>query len=147
MTVIVEGRECPELAKEVRRMAERMRRNRKPRRPDHVSAEIGALALAGMGSDADYHAHFIRLLRYRDAVDTLDFAIPYRPGPTGGIMRRLKQILWKLLRYQHDRILFRQNLVNGLFTAALENEMTLRKREMDELRARIEALENGKKTH
>ncbi len=53
----------------------------------------------------------------------------------------MKRCLWKLLRYQHDRIVFRQNLINGLFTQALESELLLRRRETAELRARLAALE------
>ncbi|MDO9542752.1 MAG: hypothetical protein Q7J98_10580, partial [Kiritimatiellia bacterium] len=109
--------------------------------PLKISAEIGALALHKASSDADYLNHFVRLLRYRDAFDTYDFDIPRRPGPFGAIMAGIKNILWKLLRYQHDRIAFRQNLINGLFTNAVEFEMTERKRTDDELARRLNKAE------
>ncbi len=140
MTIVVAGQQAAPLEEQVRRTAADMRRSR--RQPQIVSPEIGASALAGADSDAGHHANFLRLLRYRDAVDTLDFDIPRRPGPVGGCWQRAKRLLWKLLRYQHDRIAFRQNLINGLFTQALENEWRLRCRETAALRARVEALEN-----
>ncbi|MFN2352425.1 MAG: hypothetical protein ABR497_10810 [Kiritimatiellia bacterium] len=139
MQIWVAGKPAPELAGQVRAAADDMARG--PRRPDEVSPEIGAPALAHCASDADYLEHFMRLLRYRDAVDTLDFEIPCRPGPAGRLMRALKRVLWKLLRYQHDRIAFRQNLINGLHTQALEWELRQRQREIAELRGRITALE------
>ncbi len=139
MTISVAGQDDQQLAEQVRRTAADMQRG--ARRPSAVSREIGALALAGSATDAAYHENFLRLLRYRDAVDTLDFDIPRRPGPAGGCLRQIKRCLWKLLRYQHDRIAFRQNLINGLFTQALENELLLRRREAEELRARVATLE------
>lgn len=139
MAISVAGQDRPDVAEQVRQAADCLRRSR--RQPSAVSPEIGAPALAGADSDAGHHANFLRLLRYRDAVDTLDFEIPRRPGPLGWFLQRAKRLLWKLLRYQHDRIAFRQNLINGLFTQALENEWRLRCRETDELRARVEKLE------
>ncbi len=139
MNISVAGQDAPQLAEQVRRTAADMQRG--ARRPSAVSREIGALALAGAADDAAFHENFLRLLRYRDAVDTFDFDIPRRPGPAGWWLRQMKRCLWKLLRYQHDRIVFRQNLINGLFTQALESELLLRRRETAELRARLAALE------
>ncbi len=140
MTITIAGHDRPDLADQVRRRADELARG--ARIPDIVSKEIGAPALAQSDSDAGYQENFIRLLRYRDAVDTLDFEIPRRPGAWGLCIRKLKQVLWKLLRYQHDRITFRQNMINGLFTRALEDELILRRRETAELRARLAALES-----
>jgi len=81
------------------------------------------------------------LLRYRDAFDTYDFDIPRKPGPVGSVMARVKKALWKLLRYQHDRIAFRQNLINSLFTNAVEFEMAERKRTDADLNRRLDKAE------
>lgn len=139
MRIFIAGEPAEELAGQVRQLADKMLHG--PRRPLEVSEDIGALALQKAGSDADYQEQFMRLLRYRDAVDTLDFEIPRRAGPAGLIMRPIKRLLWKLLRYQHDRITFRQNLINGLFTQGIELEMRQRRRETAEMRARIDSLE------
>jgi hypothetical protein len=139
MSIIVAGQPSALLEEQVTRDAANMRRS--ARQPATVSPEIGATALCHSTTEAGYHENFLRLLRYRDAVDTLDFDIPCRPGRIGRYIQLMKRYLWKLLRYQHDRITFRQNMINGLFTQALENELLLRRRETEELRARVAALE------
>lgn len=109
--------------------------------PARLPAEISALALARAKSDADYMDRFIRLIRCRDAVDTLPFHIPRKPGFAGRCMASFKAFLWKLLRYQHDRIAFRQNLINTQLTSALEFEFTQRQKETEDLKRRVAELE------
>ncbi len=72
----------PQLAEQVRQAAADMQRG--ARRPSAVSREIGALALAGAADNAAFHENFLRLLRYRDAVDTFDFDIPRRQARRAG---------------------------------------------------------------
>jgi hypothetical protein len=142
MKIIIAGQDCTEeLGGEVQRKAVELKKLKGRAAPPRVSAEIGALALHKSLSDADYLDHFVRLLRYRDAFDTYDFDIPRRPGSAGAIMAKIKKVLWKLLRYQHDRIAFRQNLINGLFTSAVEFEVTERKRKAAEIDRRLDNLE------
>ena len=83
----------------------------------------------------------IRLLRYRDGVDTLPFHIPGRPGLCGRLIVQVKKGLWKILRYQHDRIAFRQNLINTMLASALEFEIAQRRKETDDLMRRVAELE------
>ncbi|MFA5042686.1 MAG: hypothetical protein WC381_07295 [Kiritimatiellia bacterium] len=130
-----------DLGIDLRRRAEAMKRSPAGRKLAPLPPEIGALALARAGSDAEYMERLIRLIGYRDAVDTLDFDIPRKPGLTSLIMPRLKAFLWKLLRYQHDRIVFRQNLINTQLTSALEFEFAQRRRETDDLKRRVAELE------
>lgn len=112
--------------------------------PDEIAPEIGALSLREAASEADYQERLIRLLRYRDNVDTLPFDIPHRGGVRGRCLATLKSFLWKLLRYQHDRMSFRQNLINSLYTSAIEFEREQRMSEIARLEARIEAMEKKK---
>jgi len=143
MKIIIAGQDCTkELGGEIWRRAADLKKITGHATPQKVSAEIGALALHKAASDADYLNHFVRLLRYRDAFDTYDFDIPRKPGVVGSMMARIKKVLWKLLRYQHDRIAFRQNLINGLFTSAVEFEMAERKRTDDELNRRLDKAES-----
>jgi len=125
----------------LRQQAEIMARGDDHHQPARIAADISALALARAKSDADYLAHLIRLIRHRDAVDTLAFDIPRKPGLAGRCMQRLKALLWKLLRYQHDRITFRQNLINTQLTSALEFEVAQRQKEMADLKRRVAKLE------
>lgn len=142
MKILIAGQDCTkELGGEIRQKSAALKKLSGRAAPPNISTEIGALALHKASSDADYLNHFVRLLRYRDAFDTYDFDIPRKPGPFGAIMARIKRVLWKLLRYQHDRIAFRQNLINGLFTGAVEFEMMERRRKDNELSVRLEKLE------
>ncbi|NLB60766.1 MAG: hypothetical protein GX806_06875 [Lentisphaerae bacterium] len=102
---------------------------------------LSALALARARSEAEYLKELLRLMPYRSAVNTLDFDIPRQPGVWGWIMSRLKAFFWKLLRYQHDRILFRQNLINETGVSALEYESALRQKNIAELDQRLRRLE------
>lgn len=131
----------PDLGSALRRQAEIMARGDDRHQPARIAANISALALAQAQSDADYLDHFIRLIRYRDAVDTLNFDIPRKPGVVGRCLARFKAFLWKLLRYQHDRIVFRQNLINTQLTSALEFEFTQRQKEAADLTRRVAELE------
>ena len=142
MKIIIAGQDCTkDLGGEIWRRAAELKKLTGRAAPPKVSAEIGALALYKAVSDADYLNHFLRLLRYRDAFDTYDFDIPRKPGPAGSVMARVKKALWKLLRYQHDRIAFRQNLINSLFTNAVEFEMAERKRTDADLNRRLDKAE------
>ena len=142
MKISIAGHDCTQdLGPALRRQAEIMARGDDHHQPARIAANIGALALARTKSDADYLDHLIRLIRYRDAVDTLDFDIPRKPGVVGLGMARFKAFLWKLLRYQHDRITFRQNLINGLYSSALEYEVALRQKTVADLDQRLQRLE------
>ncbi len=112
-----------------------------PRKPAQIEHAISSLRLADTTSESHYHQEFLRLLRYRDNVDTLPFVIPRKPGLIGGLIAKGKARLWSLLRYQHDRITFRQNLINNLYTSALELEYERRQREIAQLSQRLTELE------
>ena len=142
MKILIAGQDCTkELGGEIAQKAAELKKLTGRAAPPKISAEIGALSLHKAFSDADYLNHFVRLLRHRDAFDTYDFDIPRKPGPFGAVMAAIKMVLWKLLRYQHDRIAFRQNLINGLFTSAVEFEMAERKKTDDELARRLNKTE------
>lgn len=109
--------------------------------PRFHAPEISALRLGETADAEEYLREFMRLLRSRDAVDTLPFAAPRRPGLFGALMARFRCLLWRLLRYQHDRIAFRQNMVNFLLRHALELEIQARERGVAEIGARLAELE------
>ena len=111
------------------------------RKPTVIPPEISALRLSGVASEAEYLEHLLRLMRYRDGVDTRPFRIPRRPGFLGAVVARFKIMLWSLLRYQHDRLTFRQNLINSTLTSALEFEHQLQEREVAGLKRRLAEVE------
>ena len=111
--------------------------------PARISSDISAMMLLDARSEEEYRAEFLRLLRYRNGLDTFDFHIPRKPGPAGALAARFKGVLWRLLRYQHDRIAFQQNLINELAIDALEFQQDRLDRELAELRQRVAGLETG----
>lgn len=143
MKIIVANRDrTADLGAEIRTAAANRQQNPDCRViPATIVPEISALALQAAKSESAYLSEFIRLLRYRDNVDTLRFMIPRKPGFQGAMMTKLKEFLWKLLRYQHDRITFRQNMINSLHTTALECELAAREKDVSELRKRLAELE------
>lgn len=79
-----------------------------------------ALSLKQSLDTSDYLARYCRLLRLRYAASTEPFPVLGRPGATGALLRKLKGFLWKLLRYQHDRMAFQQNNINELVISAAD---------------------------
>lgn len=100
-----------------------------------------ALSLRESQSAADYLERFCRLMRLRYALSTEAFPIPARPGVAGNLLRKLKGFLWKLLRYQHDRMAFQQNSINELVISSIDFQQAASKRRIDSLEQRIRALE------
>ncbi len=142
MKITVAGQDLtPKIGPAIEQIAARLKKLEGRAAPSRIPQEISALALHQSRSDSDYLDHYVRLLRYRDAFDTYDFHIPRRPGPVGFVMAKIKKALWKFLRYQFDRIAFRQNLINNLFANAIEFELAEMKRINSELVRRIEQLE------
>ena len=81
--------------------------------------EDSALSLKDSKDSTDYLARYCRLLHLRYALSTEAFPIHARPGPAGNLLRKVKTMLWKLLRYQHDRMAFQQNAINELVISGL----------------------------
>ena len=110
-------------------------------KPYAIAEAINALRLQGTANEAGYADELLRLLRYRDNVDTLPFDVPHKRSRMGALTAKFKGMLWKLLRYQHDRITGRQNLINHLYSSALECEHRQRAQEIRDLQRRLAALE------
>ena len=100
--------------------------------PDHT-----ALRLKASADLDDYVGRFVDLLRIRHGIRTADYYIPRGPNLRGKVAAALKTFLWKLLRYQHDRIAFQQSTANELAINALEFQAG-RIAELERRLARIE---------
>ncbi len=139
MTISLAGRD---ITRDVKQRIEQAISSRLPdKAPKFLSPPASALTLLDAESEADYLARLLNLIRYRDAVDMRDFEIQRKPGFLQGILARARAFLWRALRYQHNRVAFQQNLINGLFTGALEFELLQREAEIGELRERLDELE------
>ena len=105
------------------------------------SSGDSALSLKDSRNAADYLDRFRRLLRLRHALSTETFPIPARPGIAGNLLRTFKGALWKLLRYQHDRMAFQQNSINELVMSYVDFQQAASRRQMAVLEERLRALE------
>lgn len=108
---------------------------------DEVSAEDSVLSLRLAKNEADYLDRLMALMRSRAGTGNYDFHVPRKPGLVGNLGALLKRVLWKLLRYQHDRVAFQQNSVNTHLTAALELMRSEYEHKIEVLERKIAELE------
>ncbi len=60
----------------------------------------------------------------------------------GTLLRRVKAFLWRLLRYQHDRMAFQQNTINELVVSAVDFQRDATQHSLALLERRIRDLES-----
>lgn len=105
------------------------------------SATDSALSLKASRDIADYLEHYSKLMRLRYALSTESFTIPGKPGTVGSLMKKLKAFLWKMLRYQHDRMAHQQNAINELVISAQDFQNSAFEQRIKALEQRISELE------
>ena len=138
MQLIVAGQDrSAELGKELTRRA--AGRTAAVRR---LAAQDSALSLREATDEADFANRFFRLVRMRHGISTEDAPIPAQPGWSRRFVIPLKRRLWRLLRFQHDRFAFHQNVLNELLVHALEFQQKVSALQRKELEARVLRLEN-----
>jgi hypothetical protein len=114
---------------------------RGPALADEARRQAPVAALREASSPSLELDRWLALLKAHAAAGTGDFAVPARPGAAGRLLAAFKRALWKLLRYQHERIAVQQNAVNLQLVLALEAVLEEQRRELAALRARLAALE------
>lgn len=82
----------------------------------------------------------LEALRSRCAVDAAAYALPVGGRRTAVLLRRL---LWRLMRHPHEWFAFRHNTIHAQLVAQLVFEREERRREAEELRARVAQLERA----
>ena len=114
--------------------------------PRHVllPPELLATSLRGCRDEREFLDRLLELVRRKSHVDTIRFDIPRKPGFVGSAMAAVRKFLWRALRYQHDRVIFRQNMVNSQFMNAIEFERDLLRADVVRLEKRIEQLEKNR---
>lgn len=105
------------------------------------SAHDSALSLKASRDMADYLDRYSKLMRLRYALSTDSFPVPGQPGLSGSLLKVLKAFLWKLLRYQHDRMAKQQNAINELIISAQDFQNSAFKQRIELLEKRIQELE------
>ncbi|MCS6771828.1 MAG: hypothetical protein NZ740_07345 [Kiritimatiellae bacterium] len=137
MRILLANRDrAPEWAPEIRQTVRRMEAQR---RAIFLPPEIAALRLREARSEREYLEILTDLVRRRQHIDTLGYEIPRRKGILGLATWAVRSLLWVLLRYQHERLAFRQNRVNSNLVALLEAqgaEIAALRRELERLRER-----------
>jgi hypothetical protein len=63
-------------------------------------------------------------------------------SPVGTLLRQVKVFLWKLLRYQHDRMTFQQNAINELVISSVDFQRAASYQAITALEQRIQSLES-----
>ncbi len=106
-----------------------------------LEGESEILRLGAAANEAEFLDRQIAVLTRRTQVDMDGCETPPAAGPASRVMRVLRRILWRLMRYPSDFIAFNQNAINCQFVHALELEARLRRRETEALRRRLAAIE------
>jgi hypothetical protein len=109
--------------------------------PRQLEDIFTALSLREAKSDVEYLDRLVTLLWHKTGVATVGFYMPRRPGPLGWLTAQVRTLLWKALRYQHDRVAYQQNMINTQFTVALEFLHAHYRQEIAALKQRVAELE------
>lgn len=108
-----------------------------------LEREADVLKLRDAETTADHLKRYIALMRRESDVDPARYAQPRTPGLKGAISYSIRMFLWRLLRYQHFWMAFRQNGINAMQAEALDFEQQERQRQTAELEARVKQLEEA----
>jgi hypothetical protein len=145
MQVEVAGRDRSEdIGGDAARTAERLAAHPDAPRPE--ADGYGAGVLGEARDEARYLETLLRQLEVRADIRTTDFHIPRGRGAAARVLQKIKTWLWKLLRYQHDRMAYQANAVNAQVVGALGLLHEQTATELESLRRRVAALESRAQT-
>ncbi len=97
--------------------------------------------LLTLKDDESFMEQYIVCLRQIVPVDINDFEILERRSRFAPVSKAIKKIIWKMLKFYTYRLWSQQNQTNSVLLAAIEIMDRRHKKEVAELRARIEELE------
>jgi hypothetical protein len=97
--------------------------------------------LLTLKDDETFMERYLVCLRQIVPVDINDFEILERRSRLAPLSKALKKVIWKLLKFYTYRLWSQQNQTNNVLLAAIEIMDRRHKKEVADLRARIEALE------
>ena len=98
--------------------------------------------LLTLKDDESFMERYLLCLRQIVPVDINDFEILERRSRFAPLSKALKKVIWKLLKFYTFRLWSQQNQTNDVLLAAIEIMDRRHKKEVAELKARIEALES-----
>lgn len=118
MELIVAGRDrADDLGAGLRRQAETMQGH--PHRPPVVRLIHSALHLREATDTTEYLERMLALMVINLGVNTRDVHIAGSTSLPGRMAAWLRRLLWKVFRYQHERITAQQNAVNRQLAVAM----------------------------
>ena len=97
--------------------------------------------LLTLKDDESFMERYLLCLRQIVPVDINDFEILERRSRLAPLSKALKKVIWKLLKFYTFRLWSQQNQTNNVLLAAIEIMDRRHKKEVADLKARIEALE------
>ena len=100
--------------------AETERKIQEGRYADARVARAEKTNLVNLRSSDDYLTFYLTCLRDAVFVDISDFEIRERRSVAAPLLRALKKVIWKLLKFYTYRLWSQQNQVNGLLVTALQ---------------------------
>ena len=98
--------------------------------------------LLTLKDDESFMERYLLCLRQIIPVDINDFEILERRSRLAPLSKAVKRTIWKLLKFYTYRLWSQQNQTNDVLLAAIEIMDRRHKKEVAELKARIEALES-----
>lgn len=98
--------------------------------------------LLTLKDDESFMERYLLCLRQIVPVDINDFEILERRSRLAPLSKAVKRTIWKLLKFYTYRLWSQQNQTNDVLLAAIEIMDRRHKKEVAELKARIEALES-----
>ncbi len=97
--------------------------------------------LLTLKDDETFMERYLVCLRQIVPVDINDFEILERRSRLAPLSKAVKKVVWKLLKFYTYRLWSQQNQTNNVLLAAIEIMDRRHKKEVADLKARIEALE------
>ena len=108
---------------------------------DDAVARAERYNLLTMKDDEDFMERYIFCLRQIIPVDTNDFEIVEKRAAFRPLLKLLKKVIWKLLKFYTFRLWSQQNQTNAILLGGIENLNRCHSRDRKALEARVEALE------
>ncbi len=140
LTINAPGIDAGKIVDEIRATVERKRAEGAYADPRVARAERSNLT--NLQNDDDFFDFYMSCLRQAFVVDINDFAIVERRARLGKLLVAFKTVIWKLLKFYTYRLWTQQNQINGLLLSALESSEQKHRSRLQELEARLEALED-----
>ena len=109
---------------------------------DDIVARAERNNLLTLKDDETFMEQYLVCLRQIVPVDINDFEILERRSRLAPLSKALKKVIWKLLKFYTFRLWSQQNQTNNVLLAAIEIMDRRHKKEVADLKARIEALES-----